>query len=321
MGNQLDFERYFWFHSRLKSNLYPSKKQMMEKFGIEERTAQRAITFMKDRLKAPILYSRAEGGYYYSDKSYEFPNTRFTEREIMAILVTDCLAHTIPDKNILKENEAFLKKVSYKTGIDVSRLKSKISIKNIRYEKVQPEIFENVIESLDKNTKIVIEYSAGSTRETTCRTINPLHLLLYKGNWYLFAFCEKRNELRNFSLSRILSIKRLNDKVPENLHSINIEELIEHNYGIYIREKESLREEVKLKFDSLVAESVKNQIWFPLQDLEECADGSIILKFFVTDFRELISDILRYGEHIEVLAPSTLRDHLKQIINKMGMLY
>ena len=321
MGNQLDFERYFWFHSRLKKKLYPSKKQMMEEFGIEERTAQRAITFMKDRLKAPILYSRAEGGYYYSDDSYEFPNARFTEREIMAILVTDCLSHTIPDKNILKENEAFLKKISYKTGIDVSRLKRKISIKNIRYENVQPEIFESVIESLDKDRKIQIDYNAGSTRETTCRTINPLHLLLYKGNWYLFAFCEKRDELRNFSLSRITSIKKLDDQVPAKLHSINIEELIDHNYGIYIREKESLREEVELKFDSLVAESVKNQIWFPLQNVEDCNDGSIILKFFVTDFRELISDILRYGEHVEVLAPSKLRDQLKHVITRMSRLY
>lgn len=321
MGKQLDFERFIWLHGQIKENRYPSKRDLMEKFEIGARTAQRNIQFIRDRLKLPLEYSRMKGGYYYSDESFEFPNARFTEKEIMGLIIMECFAHSIPDIQLLREIDSLTDKFSLTSGINVRKLKHKISIKNIRHDKVEPNVFEAVIEALHNDKKLSIEYKAKYTQEITDRIVNPLHMLLYKGNWHLLAFCEKRKGLRNFALSGILHIRILDETISDNIPNIDIEKLIEENYGIFIHEADADKVEISLKFHKDVAKIVKNQVWFPLQNLEENDDGSIVLTFPVTDFRELEHDILKYGANLEVLKPVELREIIKTTISKMSKLY
>lgn len=57
MGDRLKFERFLWFHERVKATGYPNAAHLSEKFEISPRTAQRDIEFMRDRMFAPLLYS------------------------------------------------------------------------------------------------------------------------------------------------------------------------------------------------------------------------------------------------------------------------
>jgi len=118
-----------------------------------------------------------------------------------------------------------------------------------------------------------------------------------------------------------LQVKISGDTISDDLPNIDIEKLIEENYGIYIHETDSDKVEVTLKFHKDVSEVVRSQVWFPLQNIEENEDGSIILTFPVTDFRELEYDILRYGTKLEVLEPVELRIKIKETITKMNQIY
>jgi hypothetical protein len=51
MGKQLDFEIFFWLDEQLRKDRYPQKKTLMDKYEISERSADRAIQFMRDRLR------------------------------------------------------------------------------------------------------------------------------------------------------------------------------------------------------------------------------------------------------------------------------
>jgi predicted DNA-binding transcriptional regulator YafY len=55
--------------------------------------------------------------------------------------------------------------------------------------------------------------------------------------------------------------------------------------------------------------------------VEEQTDGSLILRFVVTDFREVKLRILQYGADVEVLAPEALRDEVRKEIGRMVTLY
>ena len=57
--------------------------------------------------------------------------------------------------------------------------------------------------------QIMIEY-ANEKGEFTKRTIEPLKLVFRYRDWYLRAFCLKRNEYRLFNLKRIASIEETN---------------------------------------------------------------------------------------------------------------
>jgi predicted DNA-binding transcriptional regulator YafY len=321
MGNRLNFRMFVWFHEQIKRGRYPTLKQLESKYEISHRTAQRAIEFMRDELMMPIEYSRKEKGYYYSDDSFELPDPRFTEKEIMGLVIVEPFTHTIPDSKMRKEIDSFIEKLSISNGIDLSELKKRITIKTVRYEKVEPTVFETVIHALNQNRKLEIDYEAKYKKEKSKRVVNPLHLLLYNGNWHLFAHCENKHEIRNFALSGIKKIESLENEIPPNLKKIAFRKKIEENYGIFIHDTDADKIEVVLKFSSEVADRVKNQVWFPLQKLQENDDGSITLTFPVTDFREVEGDILKYGNYVEVLHPNELRERIKETIAKMHPIY
>jgi predicted DNA-binding transcriptional regulator YafY len=318
MAKKLAFERYLWFHARLKQKKFPKIKDLMEKFEISNRQAAREIEFMRDFFSAPIEYSAEENGYHYSEESFELPGLWVSEEEVISMIISKRLAETIPDQKIKKKINTFFEKIYSHVSVDLLELEKKVSLKNIRYYRVKPAVFETVILGLSRHRKLEISYHSVYKKGVQRRIINPLHMLLYMGNWHLFAFCEFRQEMRNFVLSRIGEVEILEDKVEERLKKNNIKKLIEESYGIFLTGKKM---EVALKFNPGIAAMVKDQVWFPGQELADCEDGGVILKFPVSDFREVERDIMGFGPGVEVIAPPELRDIIRANISEMAKIY
>jgi predicted DNA-binding transcriptional regulator YafY len=320
MGKKLAYERYLWLQAQIKKGEYPNAKDLSEKFEISRRQALRDIEFMRDRIKAPLEYCSINRGYYFSDKTFELPIPRITEKEIIGWVIAERLAGAIPCIQIREEINSYIKKTFQMIGLDLDELAQNVSIKNIRYNKVESPIFEKVIQGLSTKHKLEIKYIAKYKKSESTRIVNPLHLLLYQGNWHLFAFCEKESAIRNFELSVIKDVRILNDPIKED-RKRDIGKMIEENYGIFIHENAEDKVDVVLKFNKDIKEIIKNQVWFPLQKLEEKEDGSVLLTFPVSDFREIESDILRYGYNIEVLQPPQLRERIKDTLLRMYRMY
>ncbi|MCK5056782.1 MAG: WYL domain-containing protein [Candidatus Aminicenantes bacterium] len=318
MAKKLAFERYLWFHARLKQKKFPKLKDLVEMFEISNRQAAREIEFMRDFFSAPIEYSAEENGYYYSEESFELPGVWVSEEEIISMIISKRLTGTIPNPRIKKKIDSFFEKIYSHAAVDLSNLEKKVSIKNIRYYRVKPAVFEAVVFGLSKDRKLEINYHSVYRKGVRRRVIHPLHMLLYMGNWHLFAFCETRKEMRNFVLSRIGEVEILEERVDEQLKQEDIKKLIEESYGIFLTGEKT---EVTLKFSPEVAPMVKDQVWFPGQEFKECEDKSIILKFPVSDFREVERDIMGFGPGVEVLAPPELRDIIRANITGMAALY
>jgi predicted DNA-binding transcriptional regulator YafY len=183
---------------------------------------------------------------------------------------------------------------------------------------VQPDIFNSILLALFKEKKIRITYRSVFKKETTDRIINPLHLILYMGNWHIVAFCENRNEIRDFALSRIKHIIGLEDSIQSKIKSLDIKQFMDNTYGIFLRGK---KVRVNLKFNQEISEFVLEQVWFPGQRTEMKDDGGVILSFPAMDLRELAREILSFGPDVEVVEPKELRQLIEQKIRKMGDIY
>lgn len=318
MAGKLAYERYLWFHSRLKAGKYPKLSDLSEKFEISQRQASREIEFMRLFFDAPVEYSNSENGYFYSDDKFELPGIWASEEEIITLIIAKRLASTIPHKKRKKRLDEFIKKFLIETGIDISTLEKKISIKNIRYYKVDPLVFDVVVLALSNGKKLEIDYKSPYRDGPGKRTVSPLHLLLYMGNWHLFAYCEKKREIRDFVLSRITGSEISEEAIPEKLRKKDLRKKVFANYGIFL---EGEKKEVILKFSKDAARVAREQVWFSDQTLEDSENGEIIIKFPVSDFREIMKDILALGPGIEVLGPPELREMVIENINRMRELY
>ena len=77
----------------------------------------------------------------------------------------------------------------------------------------------------------------------------------------------------------------------------------------------------KLKFSAVRARWVQAKEWHPEQKSTVNKDGTYTLEFPYSDERELLGDILRLGEDVEVLAPKTLRTSLLNAVTETLKLY
>ena len=304
MAKKFSFERYIWFHSKLKAGRYPKLADLAEKFEISGRQAAREIDFMKNFFSAPIEYSHERNGYYYTEAGFELPNIWLDQEEIVALIISKRISTAIPDQRLKKKIDFYFKKIASSTDFDFADLEKRISLKNIHYYSVAPEIFASCAFALAKNRRMRITYRSAYRDEINAREISPLHLLLYLGNWHLIAYCHSRGDLRDFVLSRVVEMEILADLVSEALLARDIKGMIDKHYGIFLQGEEKL---VKVRFHGRSVGIVRDQLWFAGQQLTEEKD-SLLLSFPVTDYREVLGDILRFGADAEVLEPAELRD-------------
>ena len=61
-------DRIQWLHKKISENSYPSIAHLTEKFSISRRQAQRDVDYLKKELNAPVVYSPAHKGYYYTER-------------------------------------------------------------------------------------------------------------------------------------------------------------------------------------------------------------------------------------------------------------
>ncbi len=304
MAKKLAYERYIWFHAKLARNRYPRLQELADKFEISRRQAAREIDFMRLFFGAPIAWSAERSGYYYSRTGFELPGPWVGDEEILALLIAKRLSTAIPDSNLKSTINDHLGKVCLHAGIDLANFERRVSLKNVRYYRVPAGVFAAVIPALSRGVKLCLRYRSTHTGQASERTVSPLHLLLYMGNWHLLAHCDTKSGLRNFALSRIEAITPLADPVPADLLRLDVRRLVDQNYGIFLT---GTPVTVRLRFRLEAAAYVREQVWFPGQILQDNPDGTLDLSFPVTDLREVVRDVLPFAAQVEVLAPPALR--------------
>ena len=322
MAGKLAYERYYWFHEQIKCKEHPNSKLLAEKFEISQKTAQRDIEFMRDRIGAPLEYSHADRGYYYTDKGYELPPIWLNESELVAFILAKRLATAIPDRNLKDSLNKFINKLSSrlsdKVGFNLDDIQDKISLKNIEYYTVDESLFRKVVNALFTKRSLAIQYYSPHKDERTNRKIIPLHLLDYMGNWHLISFCKLKKGLRNFALSRIEECNYIDEKISLPTDLPPIKTYIRKTFGIF---HGGQNQDVSLKFSPKASRAVKEQIWHKNQKIKELKDGSIILNVPVAYFTEIKREILKYGAEVEVLKPLRLKKEIIEEIKKMKKIY
>ena len=76
-----------------------------------------------------------------------------------------------------------------------------------------------------------------------------------------------------------------------------------------------------LRFEPVRARWVSRENWHPSQEGHFELDGAWILRVPFSDPRELIMDILRHGEDVQVLAPATLRQAVREQLTRAAARY
>jgi predicted DNA-binding transcriptional regulator YafY len=189
-------------------------------------------------------------------------------------------------------------------------LRKRIKLISLGSRKNTSTFFADIGNALLKRERIEILFYTKDRDEEETRVISPQRLIHYRENWYLDAYCHKREALRSFSLDGIKTVSLVHEKcrdIPEH-------ELSEHftkSYGIFSGGADKT---VKLMFTPKAARWVSRESWHPEQRSHFEKNGSYILEFEYSQDPELIMDILKHGDEVKVMSPPELK---KKILLKL----
>ena len=201
-----------------------------------------------------------------------------------------------------------------KNHLGSEEISKRVRILRMTGRNVVLEYFQTVAGALLQRNSLIINYHGRGNDETSQREVSPQRLIHYRDNWYLDAYCHTRNALRSFAVERIIAAKAMAQRcrdVPEK----QLDAHYASSYGIFAGEP---KHTAVLSFTPERARWVADEHWHPQQQSQMFEDGSYELRIPYSDPRELVMDILKHGEEVEVIAPETLRnaitEHLKNAL-------
>ncbi len=304
-------ERVYSIHRLLQSRRAPTLNRLMEELEVSRATIKRDIEYMRDRLHAPIHYDPLVQGYRYrpqpGEPPYELPGLWFSSEEMHAFLVMQDLLEQLqsgllgePLRPLQKKIEALLEKAPLRRK-EIAR---RFRIIGARLRPVDSRHFQTVSTATLQRKRLALNYFSRARNEETERTVSPQRLICYNNNWYLIAWCHLRDGLRNFALDSIREARLL----PEKSIDVNPAELdafLGHGYGIFAG---PANHTAVLRFRQPAARWVAKESWHPDQRVIPQSDGGLVLEVPYSQPREILMDILRYGEDVVVEAPASLRE-------------
>ena len=291
------FHRYYSLHRILSSRRLPVPRAVIER---ELECSRATVNRIIDDLRgygAPIEYLREKNGYRYTPGiAFELPGIWFNASELYALLAAQkLLAEAEP--GLLEDTLAPLRRkiagilsAEHLGGGEIAR---RVRILRMAGRGAGP-CFNAATAALVQRKRLKIEYHGRTRGDVTDREISPQHLVHYRDNWYLDAWCHLRKGLRSFALERIRAAK-VSSRAALDVPDAKLDKHFAAAYGIFAG---SPKQMAVLRFAAERARWVADEQWHPRQTGRFLEDGRYELEVPYSDPRELVMDILRHGPDV-----------------------
>ena len=319
-------ERFYKIQNLLRSRHFVSVQDFMSELGVSRATFKRDLEYLRDRMCAPIVYDRDQKAYGFdpavADSTlWQLPGLWFSADELQALLTMDRLLGDL-QPGVLSELIAPLRKrlrglleSGEHSADDIAR---RIKILSMGSRRVAPAHFRTIATAVLTRKRLRLRHQRRQDGEVIDREVSPQRLVHYRDNWYLDAWCHKRQALRTFGLDAIETAMVVPDKDVKEIGEDTLERHFASGYGIFAG---SATRDAVLQFGASSARWVSRETWHPEQVGTPQLDGTYLLQFPYSQEPELVMDILRYGPDVQVLAPASLRDAVAARLRQAAQQY
>lgn len=308
------YERISALHRILKAARYPVPlPRLIDELGCSRATVYRDIAFLRDALGAPVDSDTDQAAFRYAENEaqrFELPGLWLSSEELQALLALNelvgrsgpgILASTLaPFRSRI---DRLLSDHADGRGLPIERIR----VIGYGSRRVDEATFRHVAGAVLGRRRLKFDYRARSTNEGTQRTVSPQRLTHYRDNWYLDAWDHGRDALRSFALDRMARVEVL-DAPAEDRPDAELNQHLASSYGIFSGAPKAW---ATVRFSPHAARWVADEHWHSQQQGQWLGDGRYELKVPYSNSRELLMDVLKYGPDAEVVAPVSLREEMK----------
>ena len=248
-----------------------------------------------------------------SDRRHELPGLWFSEPELYSLLMARQLFSGLGADGLLSRHlQPLLDRIHELLGpggeTDAKALMKRVKIISALRRPVPPDCFERMGEALMRRRRLQMRYLTRARGEVGDREVSPQRLVHYKNTWYLDAWCHSRERLLRFALDAVQETRVLETRAKD-VAMRQVQAEMDGGYGIYAGGTRQLATRL---FSAQAAPWISREEWHPEQQGRFLADGSWQLELPYVDETELVMDLLRQGEQVQVIAPQSLREAVQR---------
>jgi predicted DNA-binding transcriptional regulator YafY len=299
---------------QLQSKKVITAQEMADRFEVSLRTIYRDIRALEEG-GVPI---GAEAGIgYFLSEGYHLPPVMFTREEAGALL----MAGKILDKHTDKALQTHFRDALFKVKAVLDRdkkeeledLEDKISIDpfGFQFRDHTGNLMLSKIQTILPFRKLAkITYHAGSSGQQTERVVEPVGLCYYGNQWHLIAYCQLRQDYRDFRTDRIEKFEVIPGKFTQKDH-ISLHKYLEEL--VHSAEVQIAKVRFPKQFAKYLEESKYHHGWVDQVEIDDMVE----MKFANMSLELIARWLLMSGKNFEVVSPESLKNRVKELIEEL----
>ncbi len=302
------FNRVTAIFIQLQSKKIVRAKDIADRFNVSIRTVYRDVQTLVEA-GVPIG-SEAGIGYYIID-GYRLPPVMFTKEEVTAFLTAEKLIEKFTDNSIDSNFKSGMMKIRAILKSTEKEMLESIE-ENIEVLSRRPQLENSnksnhtqaLIESISERKSLKIRYHTFYSNEIKDRNIEPIGIFFSSGYWHTIAFCELRQDYRDFRLDRILSITKT-DKIFKKKHPS-----VKTYLGKITKEQNLVT--IIIRVDKEVAQFLTEQKYYNGFVNEQLIGDKVQMTFLTSSTEYFVRWFLMFADKADIVSP----DSLKTMLNK-----
>jgi predicted DNA-binding transcriptional regulator YafY len=300
-----------------------SLDDLAEECGVDRRTIHRDLNAVEEA--GYTLTSEWQDGkkvYGFLTKSRNIPPITFTLTQLMSLYLLRSLGVHLVGTPFQQEIDELFRTVTsvlperYAAHLErIARVSLPILHGARDYTAAAPHV-EGLQRALLHQYRIRLAYAKQGREAVDEYEVDPYTLVFHKGGIYLLGYAHNRKAMRLFALERVrgVEVSRQRFDIPAGYEP-------ESHFSTAFGLVSDTPMKVAVRFSSEVAPSVKERLWMPGQKVRSDKEGRVTVEFEAAGEKELVSWILSYGAHAEVLEPPDLRREVKRQVREMREFY
>ncbi|EID5120960.1 YafY family transcriptional regulator [Listeria innocua] len=289
-----------------------SAQELADRFEVSLRTIYRDIDAI-DLAGVPIRSTPGVGGGFEIMPAYKMDSKVFSTADLSAILMgLSSLSNMVRGDeliNALAKIKSFIpadraKEIELKANqiyIDLSQWTGNNNI--------QPHV-EIIKVALQENKLLTFEYIAHQGNKTV-RIVEPYQLVMKSSHWYLYGYCQNRNDFRLFRLSRMSGLQILEDTFTlRDFQKPQLE--MEDIVAI-------MQIEIKIRIHQSIIDRVLDYCSY--ENFYPDGEEHYIVSFPFIENEYHYDILLSFGDKCECLEPLHVREKMKRRIYDIVSIY
>ena len=277
--------------------------ELAEQFEVSRRTIQRDIEALC-RAGIPITTAQGAGGGISIMEGYRVDRTVLTAPEMQAILAG---LRSLDSVSGTRRYAQLMEKLSAGNSTLISGgTHMLIDLSSWYKSSLAPKI-EAIQNAIEQHHLVHFTYDA--PKGTSVRSVEPYYLVFHWSTWYLWGWCQTRQDFRLFKLNRMTDLSNGEpfSPRPAPLPDLDPERIYPTQYQVCVRFAPTCRWRLVEEYG---ADS------FAVQP-----DGSLLFRRGFPDADSVISWILTFGDSAELLEPDELREQLGALVRRLAQRY